>query len=214
MRVKRLREVLPPPVFQWLRHVRWRIRRRAAAQRLRNQSRLNLGCGSRTLPGWANIDLGDGSNAEVIRLDLLEPWPVDSATADFIFSEHLIEHLTPHEGRHLLNECRRVLRRGAVLRISTPDLRAVAETYLSGAVSDWIDPAIEWLPRTPAEMINDLMRQWGHRFLYDFESLSALLREIGAKEVRRCAWHESVHPELQGLERRAFHHDLIVEAAF
>jgi predicted SAM-dependent methyltransferase len=211
----RLRDLLPPPVFQSLRRLRWRMRRRAAAQRLRHHSRLHLGCGSHILPGWANIDMGDGSIAEVIRLDLLEPLPVAAASADFIFSEHLIEHLTPEEGRRLLNECRRLLRPGAVLRISTPDLRAVAETYLSGAVSDWLDPAIEdWSPSTPAEMINDLMRHWGHRFLYDFESLGALLREAGAKKVRRCERHESAHAELRGLERRAFHHDLIVEATF
>ena len=190
------------------------MRRRTAAHRLRGQSRLHLGCGSHLLPGWANIDAGDGTIPGVIRLDLLSAWPVAAASADFIFTEHVIEHLTAEEARRLLAECRRALRTAGVMRISTPDLRAIAQTYLDGAVTDWLDPAVDWMPSTPAAMINDLMREWGHRFVYDFDALEALLREAGARDVQRCAWRESAHPELRGLERRAFHHDLIVEATF
>ena len=208
------RAFLPPAIVSELRRIRWRVRRRAAARRLRGHSRLHLGCGSHILAGWANVDLGDGRNPDVIRFDLLAPWPVESSSIDFIFSEHLIEHFSREDVSRLLRECARTLRREGVMRISTPNLRAVAETYLSGAVSDWIDPAVDWTPHTPAEMINGLMREWGHQFLYDLEALEMLLREAGAKAVLRCAWRESSHPELRGLERREFHHDLIVEASF
>lgn len=206
--------VLPPVVAAHLRRLLWRVHRRVAAKRLREESRLHLGCGSHILQGWANVDLGDGRNSDVIRFDLLTPWPVESSSIDFIFSEHLIEHFSRNDAQRLLHECARALRPGGILRISTPDLRAIAETYLSGAVIDWIDPAVDWTPRTPAEMINGLMHEWGHQFLYDFEALETLLREAGATAVLRCAWRESSHPELGGLERREFHHDLIVEASF
>lgn len=41
----------------------------------------------------------------------------------------MIEHLAWHEGLFMLKECRRILKKGGILRISTPDLGVLINLY-------------------------------------------------------------------------------------
>jgi hypothetical protein len=61
-------------------------------------------------------------------------------------------------------------------------------------------------------MVNEGLRLWGHKFVYDEPELMLLLREAGFTRVRAAAWHESPHEPLRGLEARPFHNELIWEA--
>ena len=167
--------------------------------------RLHLGCGDNRLAGWLNIGVpGD------IRHDLRKPFPLPNRSIRFIYSEHFIEHITIDEALLLLRECCRVLTTDGVIRISTPDLKALSSEYLAGRTSGYTDAY--WQPATPCRMLNEALRLWGHQFVYDFEELSAVMRCAGLSVVNRVAWRESDHVELRNLEFRAPHQDLIVEA--
>ena len=90
----------------------------------------NLGCGSRHHPDWINIDVnGDGSS--VHRWDLRCGLPLPNAVCDAIYSSHLIEHFDRAGAARFLDECRRCLRHGGVLRLVAPDLEDIARNYLS-----------------------------------------------------------------------------------
>src|SRR5262249_4764480 len=134
--------------------------------------------------------------------------PLPDATFDVIFSEHLIEHLTPGGGRNMLSECARILRRGGRVRIACPDLsrivalcsassdanvrylRLFSEKFLSDVESP-----------TPVHTINHLFREWGHRFLYDEPTLAAEMSRAGFQDIRRVGIGESTSEHLCGLER-------------
>lgn len=185
------------------------VRRRQSLRLFEGAKRLHLGSGSHLLDGWVNVNPDVRGAAQ---WDLRYPLPVANGSIDFIYSQHFIEHLTREEGARHLQDCHRVLRKGGVLRMSTPNLRYVAETYLAGNVDDWITEPSFWNPKTPAQMINDVFRLWGHQFVYDVDEIERALIDAGFSSIRTAARGQSAHPELLGLENRADHNDLIVEA--
>ncbi|HTP29375.1 MAG TPA: methyltransferase domain-containing protein [Anaeromyxobacteraceae bacterium] len=149
-------------------------------------------------------------DAGVIRWDLTDPLPVSSNAIAFVYCEHFIEHISLQEGRRLLSECHRVLKPGGVLRLSTPNLRMLVDEYLLGRVSEWRD--VGWSPETPCQMVNEGLRLWGHRFVYDEVELKDTLEVIGFRHVNPVDWRGSSYEELKGLESRPYHREVIVEA--
>ena len=190
-----------------LRRIARRIRREITKPRFRwgDFDRLHIGCGHNRFPGWLNIGMpGD------INHDLRKPFPIPDGSVRFVYSEHFVEHLTLEEGESVFRECWRVLAPGGVMRISTPDMKALATEYLGGRTSNYTDAY--WQPKTPCQMINECHNLWGHRFIYDFEELAALLTACGFRDVRRVDWRKSETADLRDLEKRDSHLDLIVEA--
>lgn len=185
-----------------------RLLRPRLERRLEGESRVHLGCGPHAFDGWANLDLGGGRG--VVPYDLTGRLPFRDSSVDMVFTEHFIEHVPRHRGDRVLRECARILKPGGVLRVSTPDLRRLIDEYLANRTDEWIDQG--WRPSSPTRMLNEGMRLWGHKFLYDEAELTGALRDAGFSAVVRVAWHHSVHHDLQGLERRSFHGDLILEA--
>src|SRR5262245_50701568 len=87
--------------------------------------KLHLGCGDHRLEGWINLDRVPGPAVDVVADGTALPFAEGSAA--FLHSEDLLEHLEPSQGRAFLQECFRVLRPGGVLRLLTPDLKALIE---------------------------------------------------------------------------------------
>lgn len=170
--------------------------------------KLHLGCGSHRLDGWVNLDI-DSPVADLCA-DLRQPLPFEDAQVSLIFCEHFIEHITRDEALSLLGECRRVLRQGGRLRLSTPDLRWLIAQYVAGHLDEWAD--VDWTPQTPCQLMNEGMRSWGHQFLYDRDELTTLLQLAGFGAVETQPHRQSTHPDLAGLECRPWHREIILEA--
>jgi SAM-dependent methyltransferase len=121
---------------------------------------LNLGCGGSFHPDWVNMDFKPASS-KVIAHDLRKPLPFRGNTWDCIYASHVLEHFSRREARLFLNECRRVLRPGGVLRIVVPDLEMIARLYLRylelAALGDVNAEAChEWMT---IEMLDQITRQ-------------------------------------------------------
>jgi predicted SAM-dependent methyltransferase len=175
--------------------------------------KLQLGTGPNPLPGWLNTDLRPDSYLEhretVVFLDAAKPFPFPSATFDYVFSEHLIEHITEPEARGTVAQCFRVLGPGGRVRIATPDLAAIVRLYaepLGEIERQYIDWVMErFLP--PREsgnrrcyVVNQMFHGHGHRFIYDEETLRGLLADAGFVEIERRGLGESLDPALRGVE--------------
>ena len=93
-----------------------------------NVKKIHIGCGTNILKGWLNTDYMPVSN-EVILMDATQKLPFENNTFDYVFSEHMIEHITYTQGGLMLSECFRVLKSGGKLRVSTPDLRFLFSLY-------------------------------------------------------------------------------------
>jgi predicted SAM-dependent methyltransferase len=169
--------------------------------------KLHLGSGGINLPGWVNIDL-DSSTADML-LNLTKPLPFVDSSVSHIFTEHFIEHITRPEAVNFLTECKRLLTPNGVIRISTPNLCFLIESYLSNDTEQWGDL---WHPSTSCTLMNEGMRSWGHQFVYDADELVKILMEAGFRDISFQEYKKSRDDVLCGLETRPFHSDLIVEA--
>lgn len=170
--------------------------------------KLHLGCGPIRLVDWINIDIE--SPVADMHLDLRNTLPFQDDSVEFIFAEHFIEHIQRDEALRLLFELKRVLIPGGTIRLSTPSLRFLAITYLSGNIYEWGDL---WRPKNPAQLMNEGMRLWGHQYIYDEPDLESLLFEAGFTHRTYQAWGKSRYEALSDLETRPFHQDLIIEAS-
>jgi predicted SAM-dependent methyltransferase len=173
--------------------------------------KLHLGCGPNVLEGWINTDVTP-TTENTYYLDVRSPFPIGDNQVDYIFSEHMIEHLTVLEGMRFIEECYRVLRPGGKVRISTPDLAQILSIYFlhTTSVSRYKSWAIEFNNFPTVEgveclLINNFMHAWGHRFIYDESALRYLFATAGFVEVRRCSIGTSGDRNLSGLERHHTH---------
>ena len=184
------------------------LRRRPGAGR---NTKLHLGCGDHHLEGWWNVDLERQGD---LQADLSRSIPVRSGSVDYIHSEDFLEHVDLPRGRHLLSECFRVLRPGGVLRLLTPDLRAIVErVYLGRETRHLAFCRLNLQAEGPCEALNMWLRMGGdaHRFVWDYEPLERALTETGFS-VRRVSFNRSRHASLRYLDLRDFDLNLLVEA--
>ena len=177
-----------------------------------HRTRLHLGSGDHHIANWINVDFSPMMNVEVAA-DLTREMPFRSGSIDLIHSEDFIEHVDETAGKLVLRECRRILRSGGVMRLLTPDLLSlIEEVYVRR------DPChLRWCGAyldsgDPCAALNMHMRMHGeHRFIYDDEHLTTLLRETGF-HVRRVRYNASPVPELRFLDLRDFGLNLFLEA--
>jgi predicted SAM-dependent methyltransferase len=196
----------------------WRVRHNRSLNEQRdkafasyqNQSPrgLHLGAANFVINGWFNTDLQPFVPG-VYYLDATRPLPFPNRSFNFIFFEHMIEHIPFAAGRQLLGECHRVLAPAGVVRIATPNLRnilalisnrdAATESYL-----DWAAKTFNLeqgaFPKAPI-VVNNFFRSWGHQFLYDPETIRRAMEEAGFVEIVEQKVGVSAHIHLQGLER-------------
>ena len=170
--------------------------------------KLQLGTGDTVvMPGWLGSDISPLFK-ETMHLDATKPFPFPDATFDYVYSEHMIEHIPWRDGLRMLKECRRVLKPAGVLRIATPDL-----VVMAGLLTDHREIArryVEWLQdfalrgsvpiRSTAFAINIAFHSFGHKFLYDAETLELTMRVAGFNATRRYAPGQSDDPHLAGIE--------------
>lgn len=201
-----------PRVFFSLRH------RRVVQKYLESTSirKLHLGCGPNVLDGWLNTDIS--ASKERIYLDAGKPFPFPDGTFDYVYSEHVIEHISYPGSLVMLSETYRVLKSGGKVRISTPNLRFLIELFETQK-TDVQRRYIEWsrrffpdgavgLPET--FVLNNFVRLWGHRFIYDEETLRSTLTNAGFTNLTKCSVGESSVAAFRGIE----HHDAAIQPEF
>jgi predicted SAM-dependent methyltransferase len=177
----------------------------------KTHTKVHLGAGDHRLDGWIDVDILPGV-ADVLA-DFTVALPFRDASIELLHSEDLLEHLDRDAGKQLLAECHRVLRPGGVMRLLTPDLRALIDrVYLQRETRhvDWCNTHLG--ASGPCETLNMHLRMNGdHRFVYDEEHLSETLRALGFR-VRRVRHNWSTVPELRYLDLRDFGLNLFLEA--
>ncbi|MBI1859664.1 MAG: methyltransferase domain-containing protein [Deltaproteobacteria bacterium] len=150
--------------------------------------KLHLGCGTRIVEGWFNVDLFE-SDCDV---DILKhPWPWPTHSFDHVVSQHVIEHLDlDSEIFPFLSELRRVVRPAGEVWLTTPDMEKICRAYLESRCGTLIEGAQRrWMkdwPYPPSHYINHLFHQNGeHKNLFDFELLSWTAKKAGFASCER-----------------------------
>lgn len=136
--------------------------------------KLHLGCGRRDFgPSWVHIDKADFPH---IKYKDVTKLPFETGTVDVIYACHLIAYFDREEIIPILKEWKRVLIPGGVLRLATPDFRAMAKMYLRENCSNlnqFLGP------------LYGKMEGIYHKTTYDLYSLIELLASVGFKDIRK-----------------------------
>ena len=189
--------------------------------------KINVGCGTNPTPGWLNLDnspsvliarspalmtvLGATGFLSGVRLTFAKAaeaggirWanakrlPVADASAEALYSSHMVEHLDPGEMRSFLAEVRRVLVPGGILRLGVPDLAIMVRDYLATHDADRFIAATLMArenPRTLRDRVSALiMGHRGHAWMYDGPSLVQLLEREGFRGVVEVPAGETTIP--------------------
>jgi predicted SAM-dependent methyltransferase len=169
--------------------------------------KLHIGAGDGALSGWLNTDIDPGAD-DVFFLDATKPFPLNENTFDYVYSEHMIEHISRRDASFMLRECRRVLKPSGTIRIATPDLQVIAGLYAGNGDPDkhryikWITD--RFMKNTsdyqPGFVINQAFYNWGHQFLYDGELLARDLQDAGFTDIQRRSMGFSEDEHLRGIE--------------
>lgn len=150
-------------------------------------------------------------------VDCRKKLPFKDKSVDFIYSSHFIEHLQRYRTVELLQECKRILCEGGVLRISVPDIKLLSEKYVNGDKDFFIQFEESGEQKDKLMSLADLFVQhfygydcWskpdiikkfqrlfirGHLWMYDWESLSLILRQSGFSNIKLCKPSEGNVPD-------------------
>ena len=166
--------------------------------------KLQIGGGWSLFEGWLNADIA--TIPGVIWMDATQPFPLPDETFQYIYSEHMIEHVPYEKGAHMLRECYRVMRWGGAIRMITPDLSAILGLH-SAELSAEQQRYLQWFCQTfvptqapsATSAINAMFRLWGHQFIYDEQTLANAMGSAGFTSINRYPISCSGHPELQNL---------------
>lgn len=142
------------------------------------------------------------------ELDITEPLPFDDGCVDWVYAEHLIEHVPFPAALGWLKEVRRILAPGGLLRLSTPDLAIYVEGYASGGffakhrrrlAKIRVGPP---MPQRRAFMVNQIFYHFGHRWIYDAEELGFILGEAGfaAPRITVCGFRTGSRRDVADLD--------------
>lgn len=155
-------------------------------------------------------------------VDCRKKLPFKDQTADFIYTSHFIEHLPRYRTIELLRECKRILRTNGILRIGVPDVKLLSEKYVNGdkdffmlfeKMTNQVDK-LESLADlfvqhfyghdcwSKPNIIQKFQRLFirGHLWMYDYDSLSAVLREAGFLVIKHCQAGQGRTPDIEHLD--------------
>ena len=187
----------------------WR-RRLRARQRGGPPLRIHVGSGAKPLEGWVNVDIQRLPEVDVV-VDVTEGLPFTGAEA--IYAEHFLEHLRLDQAIDFLADAHRVLIPGGWIRISTPNLDWVWETHYATDLDR--EEKIQGALRA-----SRAFHGWGHRFLWNEETLAEALSACGFDRIRSCSFGVSELEIFDGIERHralrdtdSHQHVVILEAA-
>lgn len=178
-----------------LRNRAWQIRRTPSLPYL------NIGCGRNIHPGFINVD--HEWHPEIhLCWDIRRRLPLPDASAEGIFTEHCLEHVTYDECLEVLRDLRRILKPGGLLRVIVPDAGLYLDLYHRSRRGEPVQfPYVERsgiadLERdsrygfTPMMAVNRIFRGYDHLFAYDYDTMRNLLVTAGLRDVERCSFRK------------------------
>jgi len=181
------------------------------------RERVNIGCGQKPTPGWFNYDNSFSvklAKLKIISLildkikflnekqknfiffarrnnimfaDAKKRIPIPDNSVQVLYTSHMLEHLDARSVKSFLEEARRILVKGGIIRVVVPDLKKLVGRYWrEGDADEFVRSTNLSRPRMDGLfekvkflVIGDRSRKW----MYDGASLVNLPSSEGFQEV-------------------------------
>ena len=206
--------------------------------------KLNIGCGPSGLKGWLNYDWGvlpllskliylrkiliflgvlpkgyETSWPSIKLVDIRRKFPLKDNTVKYIYCSHVLEHFERWEALKIFTECKRVLKKGGVMRIVVPDIEKMFQLYHQAKNRPGRELCRLWWgfnkDEKPKNFIQKISRWFirDHRWNYDLSELRILIKEAGFSKVYLRDFQTGTVPDLEKLDLESHHnHSLYLEA--
>ena len=160
--------------------------------------KLNLGCGDRPIPGFINIDAKNMEGLDIIS-DIRTLPMFESDSIDLIYASHVIAYFDPREVSLVIDEWKRVIKSGGILRISTPNLESLIKIYkITGDINKIIGPLYGRMMLGKESIY--------HKQVFDRTSLVRLLTNCGFSSIAEWDWRETEHSNYDDYSQAFFPH--------
>lgn len=158
--------------------------------------KLHLGCGKRYIPGFVHIDAVDYPHIDhVSTIDHL-PF-IQDQSVELIYTCHVLEHFKRNDVERVLREWYRILKPGGVMRISVPDFAKLCEVYQRTSELGLVIGALFGRQ----DYLYNI-----HYNVFDFDSLSTLLKQTGYCDVKHYDWRQTEHAEVDDFSQAYIPH--------
>ena len=142
------------------------------------------------------------SRGHVINHNVNSGLPFQSESIKNVYSSHFIEHLSLSEARNYFKESYRVLESGGVMRTVCPDVKIWAEKLFKSEDDEFFETYHKMLDidywenyiyhehktlKTPSQIFNAMIYNWGHKWMWDFDSLYHELKLVGFTEIKKVS---------------------------
>ncbi|PIR52896.1 hypothetical protein COU76_03915 [Candidatus Peregrinibacteria bacterium CG10_big_fil_rev_8_21_14_0_10_49_10] len=147
-------------------------------------------CGGRNpyKPGeYLNVDIVSFPQVDLV-FDIRKRFPVEDGVIAEIFSAATLEHFRRHHNEHILREFYRILQPGGLLRVSTPDIEAIAQLLLDGG--DLVTVNQHFFGKFKSEDTDDYDV---HKWMYPASEIIRELEGIGFTEVKQVENDTGMH---------------------
>jgi SAM-dependent methyltransferase len=154
---------------------------------------------------WSFLTTGRVKFPKNVRFaDVSRRIPTPSASIDYVYCSHALEHLARDDLKSALRETFRILKPGGVFRGVMPNLAHEVDTYLaklgeSEASVNFMSSSLLGLERRPlgvVEIVISLLGNDWHLYLWDFAGIERELHDADFISVRRVCIGD--HPSGQG----------------
>ena len=145
---------------------------------------------------FLNVDIMPFPQVD-LAFDIRKKFPIENSVIAEIISCATLEHFRKHHNEHILKEFYRILQPEGVLRVSTPDIEAIAKGLLEGDDLDNVNKHL--FGKFKSEDTDDFDV---HKWMYPVKDMIKALEEIGFKDVRQVENDTGMHdPRLNYLIR-------------
>jgi len=136
---------------------------------------------------YLNVDIFQFPQVDLV-FDIRKKFPMDDGVIAEIFSAATLEHFRKHHNEHILREFHRVLQSGGFLRVSTPDIEAIARVLLDGGDLDKANQ--HFFGKFKSEDTDDFDV---HKWMYPASEMIRVLEEIGFTDVKQVENDTGLH---------------------
>lgn len=136
---------------------------------------------------FLNVDVVNFPQTDLV-FDITKPFPIPDGVIAEIISLATLEHLRKPHVEHVLSEFYRIMARGSKLRISTPDVEAIAKGVLDGDDLDYINQHLFGKYKSDDTEDLDL-----HKSMFPAHVLCTMLQNIGFTDAKRIPMDIGMH---------------------
>ena len=145
--------------------------------------KLHVGCGTKKLPGWINIDAVKAANPDVVH-DLSQPLPYADLCADELFASGVLEHFDKYMRYLVFGDWARVLKVGGTITVEVPDFEKMVSRRLLKKFFQFDDFTDTFFGENMWESQIYIGHYGNHKWGYSKASLTAFAKKFGVEPVK------------------------------